>query len=338
MIQESIFGGIVAAAIAGGLSMTFRGPAPTSFQARILLAAGLAGVGAASFQMTASLSAKGFGLVIVALAAALPGLLYILAGLGFRRSWHTGPGSFVLLVVLVFTGSIFHLAPAPAQSLSFWSGLTFKGATCLCLLHALSSLWNGRHDDMDAARLAARYPLSVLITLTLTVTLVSGQTLDYPNVLLIFSWLTMATTAYILRIRNVNLVLDDPGDKLGEMHALFDKRRIYREDDLTLERIGDRLLLDNRQVRALIHRGLGFRRLGDLLDDYRVKAAQTILEDADQVETGLTEVAISVGYPSAAPFEIAFKRLIGESAGNYRQRHLETVNANRPLQLTNSDR
>lgn len=338
MIQESIVSGIFAAVVAGGLSLAFRAPVPTRLQARGLLVAGLVCVGSMSLLVSEALSGKSIEPGIVALAAAGPGLLYILAGLGFRRHWHTRRGSFLLLATLVFSGVFVHLVPSAAEGFSLWSGLAFKGAMSLCLLHTLSSLWSGRHDDTDVSRLRVRYPLAILVAVTFAVTLVSSQTSKYLNILIIFSWLTMAASVYFIRIRNIGLALDDPKDKLGALRELFDRRRIYREDDLTLERIGDRLLMDNRQVRQLIHRGLGFRRLGDLLDDYRVKAAQTILEDADQAETGLAEVAISVGYPSVLPFEAAFERMIGESARDYRRRHLEKANANRPLQLTNSDR
>lgn len=338
MIQESILSGVVAAVIAGGLSLAFRTPVPTVLQARGLLLAGLACVGAALAIVSGTLPGKGNNLVIVALASVIPGLLYILAGLGFRRYWHTGIGSFVILAALVFSGAIAQFVPPTAEGPSFWFGLVFKGAASLCLLHTLSSLWSGRQDDMDMSRLAARYPLALLVAVTLGVTLVSNQTSDPLNILLVFTWLIMAAVIYIIRIRNINLVLEDPDGKQGALRELFDRRRIYREDDLTLERIGDRLILDNRQVRHLIHRGLGFRRLDDLLDDYRIKAAQTILEDADQVETGIAEVAISVGYRSALPLEAAFERLVGERAQDYRRRHLEKANANRPLQLTNSDR
>lgn len=338
MIQESIVSGIFAALIAGGLSLAFRTPVPTLLQARGLLVAGLAGVGSMSLLVSGAMSGKAIEPVIVALAVAVPGLIHILAGLGFRRYWHTARGTFLVLALLIFSGVFVRLVPTTAEGLSFWSGMIFKGAMSLCLLHTLSSLWSGRHDDMDISRLSMRYPLALLVAVTLAVTLVSSQTSAPLNGLMMFSWLAMAASVYFIRIRNIDLVLDDPGDKLGELRELFDRRRIYREDDLTLERIGDRLLMDNKQVRQLIHRGLGFRRLGDLLDDYRIKAAQTILEDADQVETGLAEVAISVGYPSILPFEAAFERMVGESARDYRRRHLEKANANRPLQLTNSDR
>lgn len=338
MIQESILSGVFAAVIAGGLSFAFRAPVPTPLQARGLLMAGLVGIGSMSLLVSGSLAESSIEPVIAALAAILPGLLYILAGLGFRRYWHTGRGTFLLLATLIFSGVFVRLVPTTAEGLSLWSGLVFKGAMSLCLLHTLSSLWSGRHDDMDVSRLLARYPLAILVAVTLVVTLVSSQSSGHLNILIIFNWLVMAAAVYFIRIRNIGVALDDPEDKLEELRELFDRRRIYREDDLTLERIGDRLLMDNRQVRQLIHRGLGFRRLGDLLDDYRVKAAQTILEDAGQVETGLAEVAISVGYPSMLPFEAAFERVVGESARDYRRRHLEKANANRPLQLTNSDR
>jgi len=52
----------------------------------------------------------------------------------------------------------------------------------------------------------------------------------------------------------------------------------------------------------------------------------------------LDEIAISVGDGAAGPFEEAFRSLVGESAQGFRRRHLEKANANRPRQLTNSER
>lgn len=338
MIQESIFATIIALIIGGGLSFVFRAPVPAPSHARLLLVAGLISSAAMTVAIFGTFAGAGFARAIAILSAPLAGLLYILAGLGFRRAWHTGSGSFALLFVLVLTGALLHLDPVTPDVFSLWLGLTFKGASCICLLHALFSLWSGRRDDMDISRLTVRYPLTVIVAITLTVTLISSAASNISGALLVQCWLLMAASIFIIRIRNNYMRHDDQMDKLENLRELFDRRRIYREDDLTLERIGDRLLLGNEAVRRLVHRGLGFRRLGDLLDRYRVKAAQVILEDADQVEMSLSEVAISVGYTSILPFEAAFGRLVGQSARDYRQRHLEEANANRPLQLTNSDR
>lgn len=342
MVQDIILSALMAIVIAGGISYTFRDADPSSLHAKTLLVAGLVST-AAMLILILDVSGEGLSgntgsrIPVVVLSSTLPGLLYVLAGLGFRRSWHTNHTSFVLIALIILSGSVLRLMPTTASGLQQVIGLSFKVLTLMCLLHVLASLWSGRRDDMDSWRLRVRYPLAGLVAFCLATTLIVSQTSPWPAGLLILCWVLMASSVFTIRRRNAGLTLEE-GSRLEDLLDLFGRRRIYREDDLTLERIGDRLLLDNEAVRALIHRGLGFRRLGDLLDDYRIKAALIILEDVDQVETGLTDVALSVGYSSLLPFEAAFRRQVGETPQAYRQHHLEKANANRPLQLTNSDR
>jgi AraC-like DNA-binding protein len=342
MAQDIILSALMAIVIAGGIRYTFRDADPSSLHARTLFVVGLVSI-TATLILILDISGAGLSgipgsrIPVVVLSSTLPGLLYVLAGLGFRRSWHTSHTSFVLIALIIISGSVLRLMPGTASGIQQVIGLSFKVLTSICLLHVLASLWSGRRDDMDSWRLRARYPLAGLVAVCLATTLIVSQASPWPAGLLVASWILMAGSVFTIRRHNASLRLED-GSRLEDLLELFGRRRIYREEDLTLERIGDRLLLDNEEVRALIHRGLGFRRLGDLLDDYRIKAALVILEDIDQVETGLTDVALSVGYSSLLPFEAAFRRQVGETPKAYRQLHLEKANANRPLQLTNSDR
>lgn len=339
MVLLSLWSVVAALAVAGGITRLFRSSNPGRNQARALFFLGLvSAVGAVILTLDGLPPDRTIHFLVLVIAIPLPGLLYVLAGLGFRRSWRTGPTTFALLGILTFFGLTFHTGPNLPQGLSFWVGFVYKFAIVGLLAHAISSLWSGRHDDTDVQRRPARYPLAVLFTIALLVSLMFNPSSEIIVVFLVMCWCGTALSIHNIRTRPRSTSLVENDEKLSELRTLFNRRRIYREDDLTLERIGDRLLLDNDDVRRLIHLGLGFRRLADLLDHYRVGAARSILEDADQVEMRLNEVAISVGYRSLAPFEEAFRRLVGESAQEFRQHHLERANANRPLQLTNSDR
>lgn len=325
--------------MAGGIAFTFRSPDPTPHHAQTLFVTGLVSTLATVVVVSGAFSLHGpAGFLVHAMSLALPGLLYISAGLGFRRSWHTGTLSFALLGGLMLTGLVSRTAAMSTEIWSLWTAFAWKLTIFALLLHAISSLWSGRDDDMDVVRRPARYPLTALFTATLIVSIIFRSSSNILLSLLAICWIAISIVIYTMRVRMTGRTTLSDDRKLSELRALFDQRRIYREDDLTLERIGDRLLLSNDDVRHLIHLGMGFRRLGDLLDHYRVNAARIILEDADQVETRLNEVAISVGYRSLGPFEAAFERLTGESAGDFRRRHLDMANAARPLQLTNTDR
>lgn len=265
--------------------------------------------------------------------AMTPGVLAILAGFGYRRFFKvSGPFAGLFLVSLVGAAA----KDWPGVPDAFW--LVPKIAGLGFLLHAFSSYWAGRRDDMDLRRRRSRFLLTGLCGLALLTFLLSP--LGGDGVIIALTLLAVLTLFSILYAdrppRDVSF--PDYEDKYRQFRRLFGKRRLYREDDLTLERIGDRLLLDNTQMRYLIHRGTGYRRLSDMLDEYRIEAAQAILSDIEEAQTSLEDVAIAVGYGTRLPFEAAFERLTGERAAVFRAARLSELEANRPLHLTNSDR
>lgn len=339
MVSSGLWSALISLVVAGGITALFRARNTARQHGRVLFIMGL--VSALSVLITAwspPLVSGAIRTALVTLAMPMPALISILAGIGFRRAYHTRPVTFFAITGLMLSGLIFHTAPPALAAWSFWAGTTNKFILCGFLLHGLFSFWSGRHDDMDAQRLPRRYMLTTFCTVTLLVTLLTNPYSNGATTLLLGLWIMTTYTLHIVRTESIEPAFETYEEKLEELRSLFDRRHIYREDDLTLERIGDRLLLKNQAVRVLIHIGFGFRRLSNLLDHYRIADARIILEDVDQVEMKLDEIAISVGYGSIGPFEEAFRRLVGESAQGFRRRHLERANANRPLQLTNSDR
>lgn len=339
MVQLDLWSVAVSLVVAGGITVLFRSPDPTPQQARALFIMGL--VSASGIVITAWSPAFISGLIrtsLVILAMPMPAIISILAGAGFRSAYHTRPATFFAISGLVLSGLILHIAPTSQAEWSLWFGLIYKIFLCGFLLHGIFSFWNGRRDDMDVQRLPRRNMLAVIFLTVLIAALLIKPGSNEINIALIALWIATTFAIRTTGKEKINPVFENYEEKLADLRALFDRRRIYREDDLTLERIGDRLLLKNQPVRILIHYGLGFLRLSDLLDHYRIRDARIILEDPDQVELKLEEVAISVGYGSLTSFEAAFRRLAGKTAREYRQHYLDQANANRPLQLTNSDR
>lgn len=265
--------------------------------------------------------------------AMLPGLVALLAGFGYRRFYrvtHLTAGLFFISLLVVTIG----------REEYAWAGLDWLGRITLTafLLYTLSSFWIERKDDMDLRRRRSRFFLSGF---TIAV-LVLGVTLPPQHPTTTFSLIALWVVT-LLSIQFANrppkdVLIEDFDEKLEQFTHLFSKRGLYREDDLNLERIGDRLLLDNTKMRYLIHRGAGYRRLSDMLDEYRVAAAKAILSDIEQAQTPLPEVAIHVGYGSVEPLDAAFTRIVGVDPRLFRQARNRESDANRPLQLTNTDR
>lgn len=339
MVLSGLWSVLISLVVAGGITALFRAHNTTPQHGHVLFTMGLlSALGILITAWSPPLVSGMMRIALVTLALPMPALISILAGIGFRRAYHTRPVTFFAIAGLMLSGLIFHTAPTSQVELSLWSGQIYKLFICGFLLHGVFSFWSGRHDDMDAQRLPRRYMLATFCTVTLLFTLLTSPYSNGAITLLLGLWIMTTYALHIVRTESTEPAFETYEEKLEELRSLLDRRHIYREDDLTLERIGDRLLLKNQAVRLLVHIGFGFRRLSDLLDHYRIADARIILEDVDQVEMKLDEIAISVGYRSLGPFEEAFRRLVGESAQGFRQRHLERANANRPLQLTNSDR
>ena len=339
MVQLDLWSGVVSLVIAGGITFLFRSRTTTPQHTRALFIMGL--VSASGIVITVWSPPFVSGMIhtsLVILAMPMPAIISILAGIEFRRAYHTRPPLFFAISGLMLSSLILHTAPSSQAEWLLWSGLIYKIFLCGFLLHGVFSFWSGRRDDMDVQRLSRRHVLEIIFLIALFAALLIKPGSDEINITLIALWFATTCAVRTTDKKKIKPVFENYEEKLAELRALFDRRRIYREDDLTLERIGDRLLLKNQAVRILIHDGLGFPRLSDLLDHYRIRDARIILEDPDQVEMKLVEVAISVGYRSLTSFEAAFRHLVGKTAREYRQHYLDQANANRPLQLTNSDR
>lgn len=275
--------------------------------------------------------------LLEALAASAPPFVAFVAGFGYRRHYRVvfaaSLGLFLLICLRLLPLTAFYPVEL-AVAVDAAERLIIAGF----LFYAATSYWNGRRDDTDRRRRLSRFFLAP------TALIVTGVALLLPATSLALAGLLallLATT--LLALLNAkrpprDLSFTDYQEKFERFTYYFEKRRIYREDDLTLERIGDRLLLDNNRVRFLIHKGLGYRRVSDLLDTYRVEAAKVMLSDIEEAQTSLGEISVSVGYGGQGAFVEAFTRMVGESPEDYRRHHINLADENRPLQLTNTDR
>jgi AraC-like DNA-binding protein/uncharacterized membrane protein len=342
MGEADLFGVAAALVLTGVFSVAFKSAILARWQIVSLFVFGVAGIlcglALSGFLMERTALDQGpINYIVLALGLSLPAQAAYLAGFGYRRLYRVTPVVSVAFFALVLSG-IEAFTPSTNEMKIVWFGYLYQALSFFFIVHGLTGIWREKADDMDVLRRKFRYVLCLIFPVALLVPILTSPLSSLWVEAFGVLWITIALAIGAARLQSAARNFEDYEEKKEEIVQLFERRRLYREDDLTLERIGDRLMLENNQTRVLIQRGLGYRRLSDLLDGYRVNAAKDILADIDQATSQLEEVAISVGYSTLPPFLEAFERLSGQTPMVFRRYHLDKADANRPLQLTNSDR
>lgn len=94
---------------------------------------------------------------------------------------------------------------------------------------------------------------------------------------------------------------------------------VFKETNLTINRLAEKLALPEHQLRELINKHLGFRNFSDYLNSYRIPAACRELETIVKLRKPILTIALELGFGSIAAFNRAFKAKTGQTAKEYRQ-------------------
>ncbi len=106
----------------------------------------------------------------------------------------------------------------------------------------------------------------------------------------------------------------------------FVEEKLYLEPGLNVAETAKKLAMPQYKLRELINKKLGYRNFNALLHKYRLEDACAMLADARQRHTPVLTIALTVGYQSIAPFNQAFKEILGVTPTAYRQQALGNVN------------
>jgi len=82
---------------------------------------------------------------------------------------------------------------------------------------------------------------------------------------------------------------------------------VYREPELTVAVLADKVGAPEHRLRRVINQGLGYRNFGAFLNERRIADAKAILADPNQARRQVLQVALDLGYGSVGPFNRAFK-------------------------------
>ena len=101
------------------------------------------------------------------------------------------------------------------------------------------------------------------------------------------------------------------------LRRLFETEQVHRDESLNLATVGEMLGLSAHQLSELVNTefGMGFPRL---VRQYRVEDARRML--VEEPRASVLSIGLAAGFSSQSTFYVAFKELVGEVPGAYRQR------------------
>ena len=91
----------------------------------------------------------------------------------------------------------------------------------------------------------------------------------------------------------------DDAHILAEFHRVLKERHLYRDPDLTLERLARRVGIPGRQISQAVNRRLG-RNVSQEINWWRIREAQALLEQSDR---SVTEIMFECGFSDQIEFQ-----------------------------------
>ncbi|XDD50565.1 helix-turn-helix domain-containing protein [Leptospira sp. WS92.C1] len=152
--------------------------------------------------------------------------------------------------------------------------------------------------------------------------------LDFLNSLFIFILVFFFSYRLFTFRENTFLVSEakeeEPIDEslLKKLNALLNNEKIYLKENLTILKLARQLNAQEKRVRRLINQGLGYKNFNEFLNHYRIQEAKAILADSTKGDLQVLRIAMDLGYGSLAPFNRAFREIVGMTPSDFRKQNL----------------
>ncbi|MEQ9347092.1 MAG: AraC family transcriptional regulator [Thalassospira sp.] len=101
---------------------------------------------------------------------------------------------------------------------------------------------------------------------------------------------------------------------LAAIDDVMCRLHLYRDPDLTLDRLARRVVIPARQISAAINRRFG-RNVSQVVNEYRIAEAQSLLRETDKP---VTEIMFECGFQTKSNFNREFLRVTGMGPRAYR--------------------
>ena len=295
------------------------------FQGRLLVLLALSvaalevssGPGSASLAPAVSMGLELFGALNVALL-----WLFCLSILedDFKLRWPNWIGVFVLslgtIAVLLGTGAETHPVIAAFSAV----------APFAAIVHIAWIAVSERGGDLVEPRRRARLWIPAALVVAALVSVLSEEVQDATAssivrnglatlpISVVLLWWLVAVDPTRLRFERAQTSAAsqpniDPRD--GALYAalrnLMEEAQVYREPELTIEILAERLSTPTHRLRSLINGGLGFRNFAAFINGYRLNHVKAALGDAQRARDTILSIAFEAGFASLQTFNRVFR-------------------------------
>jgi AraC-like DNA-binding protein len=107
-----------------------------------------------------------------------------------------------------------------------------------------------------------------------------------------------------------------------DLDSIMQSRQEYLRSGLTLPKLAQAVGCSVNILSQVINSGFGTS-FFDYLNRYRIEHARKLLEDSDSQNDAILTIAFTVGFNSNSAFYSAFKKHVGMTPAQYRQRYLQ---------------
>ena len=103
---------------------------------------------------------------------------------------------------------------------------------------------------------------------------------------------------------------------LKKIRFLLEKKKIYRDENTSLQSMAKELSLPPYQLSIIINERMG-KSFSRLINDFRIKEAASLLTQPLEQRKKIIDVALSVGYSNKTNFNKIFKKYTGKTHSQY---------------------
>lgn len=116
--------------------------------------------------------------------------------------------------------------------------------------------------------------------------------------------------------------------------TMMRKKQLFRDPDLTLNRLARRAGIPSRQISKAINRAFG-RSVSQVVNEYRIEEAKRLLALSD---LPVTTIIFEAGFQTKSNFNREFLRVTGMSPSDYRRSNSRPFNQGEPISLGSPSR
>jgi len=102
---------------------------------------------------------------------------------------------------------------------------------------------------------------------------------------------------------------------VNQFEQLMRDQQVFRDPDLTLNRLARKLVIPSRQISSAINQVYG-RNVSQVINEFRIAYAKARLVESDD---SITQIYMNAGFHSKSNFNREFSRLTGQTPSEYRR-------------------